>query len=190
MDAIELMQNRVSSPKLGDLAPTEEQLQVMFNAALRAPDHAGLKPWRFLTVAGDDRQALGELYLQAALAAESDLGDIKRDKLLKMPFRAPMMIVVVASPQEHPKVPLIEQQISAGVAAQNLLLAAFAQGVGGMWRTGDMAYNPVVEQGLGLNDSEMIIGYLYLGSQPERLKKIHRLDPAGFVQSWPTASEG
>ncbi|MEH6652317.1 MAG: nitroreductase [Motiliproteus sp.] len=189
MDALELMQNRVSSPKLGDQPPTEEQLQQMFSAALRAPDHAGLQPWRFLTVGGDDRKALGDLYLQAALAAEPGLSDIKRDKLAKMPLRAPLLIVVVASPQQHPKVPLIEQQVSAGVAAQNLLLAAFAQGVGGMWRTGDMAYNPVVEQGLGLSDSEMIIGYLYLGSQPERLKTINRLDPANFVQSWPAISD-
>ncbi len=187
MDALELMHNRVSSPLLGDQLPTDQQLQAMFKAALRAPDHAGLHPWRFLTVAGNDRAKLGELFLAAAQSDSAELSDAKQSKLQRMPLRAPMLVVVIACTQDHPKVPLIEQQISAGVAAQNLLLAAFAQNIGGIWRTGDMAYHPVVEQGLGLEAGEQIVGYLYLGSQPDRLRKVNPLDPADFVQAWPQA---
>ncbi|MEH6473853.1 MAG: nitroreductase [Halopseudomonas sp.] len=185
MDALELLQQRVSSPLLGDQPPTQAQLDVMFNAALRAPDHAGLHPWRFLTIAGDDRIQLGELFLQAGLVADPQMNETKRTKLRNMPMRAPLLVVAVACLHDHPKVPQLEQQVSAGAAVQNLLLAAFAQGVGGMWRTGDMAYHPDVMQELGLANNEQIIGFIYLGSQPERLKKIHPRDPANFVQAWP-----
>lgn len=184
MDALELMQQRVSSPLLGDQPPTPAQLALMFKAALRAPDHGGLHPWRFLTVAGDDRIQLGELFLQAALSGDPEMSAAKRTKLLSMPLRAPLLVIVIACIQDHHKVPVIEQQLSAGVAAQNLLLTAFAQGVGGIWRTGDMAYSPQVMKGLGLAENEQLIGFIYLGSPPERIKKVHFLDPADFVQGW------
>ncbi|MEH6825903.1 MAG: nitroreductase family protein [Motiliproteus sp.] len=187
MDALDLLQQRVSSPRLGELPPTPAQLDLMFKAALRAPDHGGLHPWRFLTLAGDARIQLGELFLQAGLAGDPEMIDARRAKLRAMPLRAPLLVVVIACPQDHPKIPRIEQQISAGAAAQNLLLAAFAQGVGGMWRTGEMAYHPLVMQGLGLTEHEQLIGFVYLGSQPERIKKVHPLDPADFVRAWPAA---
>lgn len=185
MDALELLHTRVSSPLLGDQPPTEEQLQVMFQAAVRAPDHGALRPWRFLTIAGDDRAKLGELFLAAGLASEPDMLEAKQTKLRNMPLRAPMLVVAIAKIQPHPIVPEVEQQVAAGAATQNLLLAAFAQGIGGMWRTGDMAYNAQVMKGLGLADNEQIIGFVYLGSQPEKMKSLCPLNPADYVQSWP-----
>lgn len=184
MDALTLLEQRVSSPQLGDIAPSEAQLQRMFAAALRAPDHGALRPWRFLTVGGDDRLRLGELFLQAALAQEPQLSDARQQRMLQMPLRAPLLVVVIGCPKPHPKIPEIEQLLSAGVAAQNMLLSAFAQGIGGIWRTGEMAYDAQVKQGLGLTDSEQLVGFLYLGSQPERLKPVPVLDSSDFVQAW------
>ena len=184
MDALDLLQQRVSSPLVGEQPPTPEQLDNMFAAALRAPDHGALRPWRFLTVAGDARNRLGELFVAAAEVDDPDLSEAKRSKLLAMPLRAPLLVVAVAQLHEHPKVPQVEQQISAGAATQNLLLAAFAQGIGGMWRTGEMAYHPRVAEGLGLADNEQIIGFVYLGAQPDRLKKVKPLAPEDFVQHW------
>ncbi len=164
MDAIELLHNRVSAPTLLAPAPTSEQLDIMFRAALRSPDHAGLKPWRFLIVEGDAREALGELYVKAAKVQDSDLPEAKEAKLRKMPQRAPMIVVASACIQEHPKVPEVEQVITAGCAAHNLIQAAYAQGIGAMWRTGDMIFDPVVKAGLGLQPHEQIIGFIYLGT--------------------------
>ncbi len=184
MDAIELLLNRVSMPILKDPGPSDAQLQLIYRAALRAPDHGGLKPWRFLSVRGEARVALGEVFQQAGLQDDPQLHEAKYAKLGKMALRAPMLLVVIARISEHPKVPALEQRISAGAAAQNMLLAAFAQGVGAMWRTGDMAYHPLVHDRLGLADNEEVIGFLYLGTMPERLKTVPELDPAEFVSEW------
>ena len=183
MDALELLHQRVSCPALNDPAPTSEQLDVMFQAALRAPDHGAIRPWRFLLVEGEGRQKLGELFLQAAKMDEPELSDEKQQKILNMPLRAPSMIVVIAATKEHPKVPDVEQQISAGCAAQNIILAAHAQGLGAMWRTGDMAYHPVVKSGLGVADAESIVGYVYLGT-PRKLRRAPQHDVSSFVSTW------
>lgn len=187
MDALENLHQRVSLPMLEEPGPSAEQLENLYVAALRAPDHGAMKPWRFLNVQGDARNKLGELFARAALKqAESNqesLSEEQLDKFRNMPLRAPLVVVAIACTRVHPKVPHSEQLISAGCAVQNMLLAAHAQGIGGMWRTGDMAYNADVIAGLGLTEGEEIVGYLYLGT-PSRSRKAPQLDIEKFVSDW------
>lgn len=184
MDALELLLNRTSSPLLQEPAPTEEQLALMLRAAARAPDHGLLKPYRFIKVEGDGLTALGELFASAGLAEDNDLPEAQVTKLRNMPLRAPMILVAIAVTQEHPKVPVSEQVITAGCAAHALIQAADAQGVGAMWRSGAMAFSPAVERGLELAAGEQIIGFIYLG-QSTKGKAAPDVDPAGLISDWP-----
>lgn len=183
MDALEALIERVSCPVLQEPGPSAEQLELMFKAALRAPDHGALRPWRFLVIEGEARAKLGELYLQAALKADPELPQPRRDKLLNAPLRAPTLVVVIAVTQPHPKVPVLEQQVAAGCAAHAMLLAAHAQGIGAMWRTGELAYDAEVLAGLGLAENEGVIGYLYLGTAP-KTRKAPQLAVEDYVSHW------
>ena len=128
MDAIEAIQQRVSVPRLGGAAPDAATREQIFKAALRAPDHAQLKPWRFLQIEDDGRHQLGDLFAQARQTNEPDISARDLVKTRAKPLRAPLLVVVIASPKEHAKVPEIEQILSAGAAAQNLLIASHALG--------------------------------------------------------------
>ena len=145
MDALDALLNRVSAPRLMAPAPDAAQRELLFRAALRAPDHGQLKPWRFLTVEGEALVQLGELF---ARALPADASPEALTKARAMPLRAPLLVVVIARVQASPKVPEQEQVLAAGCAAHGILLAAHAQGIGAVWRTGDMAYNPQVAAGL------------------------------------------
>lgn len=183
MEALDALLNRVSCPRLEGPAPTAEQLEAMLKAAVRAPDHGALRPWRFIITEGPGLEQLGKLYAEAARADNPQLAEARYVKYCNMPLRAPMVITVVAVTREHPKVPVSEQLISAGCAAHSIIQAAYAQGLGAMWRTGEMAYHPQVEQGLGLVEGEAIVGYLYLG-QRCRDKEVPQLDTREFVTYW------
>lgn len=164
MSAIQTIQQRRSSPKLTTPAPDTTQIQTILESALCAPDHGRLKPWKFLLVEGDARIELGDLYLKAALAEEPDLSSERQQRIRNMPLRAPVLIVAAATPTEGHKVPVLEQLIATGAAVQNMLLAAEELGFGAMWRTGEMAYKSMIKTGLGLNQSDEIVAYLYLGT--------------------------
>ncbi|MBV1959778.1 MAG: nitroreductase [Pseudomonadales bacterium] len=164
MSAIQTIRDRRSSPKLTTPAPTSGQLNSILEAALCAPDHGRLKPWKFLVVKGDARVDLGKLYLEAALAESQDLSEERQQRIKNMPLRAPVVIVVATQPVKGHKVPVLEQMIATGAAVQNMLLAAEEIGVGAMWRTGEMAHKPTIKTGLGLNQTDEIIAYLYLGT--------------------------
>ena len=150
MEALQNLLARNSAPKLQAPAPGGEALEHIFQAALRAPDHARLRPWRFLVIEGEGRVRLGELFAEVSRKADPTISPEQMDKLRGNPLRAPMLIVAAARLQQHPKVPEIEQYLSAGSAAQAMLLAAEAQGFAGIWRTGPMAFNDDVHAGLGL----------------------------------------
>ena len=184
MDALDALLTRRSSPRLTTPAPNDEQLNLLISAALRAADHALVRPWRFLSISGEGLDKLGALFVQAEHAAGRSLSEEDRQKLSAKPHRAPLIIVAIACLKEHDKVPLIEQEYSAAAGVQCLSLAAYAMGLGAMWRTGSKAYDETVRSGLGLTSAEKIIGFLYLGTPCGPLKGLVQRDPKEFLTHW------
>lgn len=185
MDALDLLLNRVSVTRLFDPAPDEAQLDLLFRAAMRAPDHGQLRPWRFLVIQGAAREQLGELFVESLKQSDADCGEDAVQKARKMPLRAPMLVVVIARLQPHPKVPESEQVLAAASAAHGLLLAAHAQGLGAVWRTGAFSYDQHVAKGLKLAANERLLGFIYLGTPEGRLRTPPALEPRDFVSQWP-----
>ena len=184
MDAVEALCERVSVSRLAEPAPTHDQLNILFKAALRAPDHAMLRPWRFITIQGAARERLGELYARAIQADQSEPNEERLDRYRGLPLRAPMLVALVLKPQAHPNVPEIEQVLSLGAACHGMLTAAHALGIGAMWRTGAIAYHPVVAEGLGLTGDEKLYGFMYLGRPYGVRKKRHQPEVKDFVADW------
>jgi len=185
MDAITALLTRNSAARLGAPAPHGEAREQIFRAALRAPDHSRLTPWRFLVVEGDDRARLGDA-LARALARHAPGSDAQSlEKLRGNPLRAPLVLVLVAHVSEHPKVPALEQLLSTACAAQNMLVAAHALGFGGIWRTGPVTYTEELREELGLAAGERVIGFLYLGTPEGTAKPLPELATATHFRRWP-----
>ncbi|MEH6636225.1 MAG: nitroreductase family protein [Halioglobus sp.] len=183
-DILRFLQNRNSAPKLTEPVPSIAQMQEIFRAALRAPDHAWLRPSRFVTIAGERLAAFGEVLEKCLLQRKPEADATARAKARNAPLRAPMLVVVVVKITPHPKVPAIEQRLSAGCAAQSILLATEACGFAGVWRTGDSAFDRNVMDALGLAEDEEIIGFIYIGTRAGAAKSIPDLDSAEFVSTW------
>jgi nitroreductase len=183
MDALTALHSRSSASQLDAPGPSPEQLQNIIKAGLRASDHGRLRPWKFLLIEGDARQKLGNLFVDVALQDNASLGSEERKKLQDNPLRAPTIIVVIAKVQPSDKIPANEQILSAAGAAQLMLLAAHAQGLGAVWKTGKMAYHKKIHAGLGLKVGEQIIGFLYFGTVKSD-KPVAALDVNDFLFSW------
>ena len=158
------LRERRSRPMLGLPGPDATDVDEMLVAAMSAPDHGRLRPWRFIVIDGDARTGLGDAFAaaHAARSPESRPEDIERARAKA--HRAPMIIVVVAAPQEHPTIGAWEQRASAVCVAHGILLAADALGYGAFWRTGWLSEAPEVRSHIGLADHEDVTGWIYLGS--------------------------
>lgn len=180
MDALTALHTRKASPKLVEPMPSDDELTLIYQAGLRAPDHAMLRPWRFLVIKDEARNKLGELFVEAMQPDTEE----KRNKLLKAPLRAPMIIIAVSTITEHPKVPAVEQIASTAAAVQNMSLAAHALGYASIWRTGAVAFSNEVKQGLSLKTSDEIVGLLYLGSSSYENLPIPEIKIDDHFEDW------
>jgi nitroreductase len=184
MQTIETLLKRYSGRVLREPAPDEGALTLMLESAVCAPDHGRLRPWAFIIIEGEGRSRFGELLAEHARrtrpAATAEALERERQKA----FRAPMIIVVAARTQPQAKIPVIEQILSAGAAAQSILLAAFALGFNGVWKTGDAAYDESTKVALGLEAKDAIVGFLYVGTEASELPPPPRPQAQEFMRRW------
>jgi nitroreductase len=183
-DILQFLLQRNSASRLIEPAPSAVEMDKIFRAAMRAPDHGWLRPWRFITITGGRRIALGELFERCLMLRKPGADEPARAKARNAPLRAPLLVVVVAKLTENHKVPVMEQRLSAGCAAQAMMLAAEACGYAGIWRTGDATGDSSVLRELGLAVNEEIIGIVYLGSRDGAPKPVPALNPTDFVSAW------
>ena len=183
MDALQALLSRVSPARLAPEEPDPLMIDQILAAGLRAADHGRLRPWRFLVVRGEARHRLGELLADGLRVRQPEATREMLDGERRKALRAPVIVIVMAVIRDHPTVPEIEQIVSAGAAAQNMLVASHALGLGGFWRTGAIAYDPLFKKALGASEKDIIVGILYLGHVATGGKATEP-DPEGVVAEW------
>ena len=167
-----LSRNSAPIPELRDPAPSDAEIETMLSIATRVPDHGRLAPWRFILYRGDSRHEIGAKLADLAEKREGPLTEGRRNQEFTRFSRAPLVIGVISSPKENPKIPQWEMFLSGGAAAMNLVIAANALGYGTNWITN---WYSNVEEGralLGLAPHERVVGFVHIGSYdgpaPER----------------------
>ena len=164
MEAMELLVTRYSAAKLGTPPLAKEAVEAMIEAAARAPDHGRLRPSRLILIEDDARRLFGDILAGSLAGRNPNAGEQALAREREKALRAPLIIVVATRYDRSTKIPVVEQTIAAGCAAHGLMLAAFAQGLGAFWRTGEAAYDEAVKAALGVSSDDLIIGFIYMGT--------------------------
>ena len=184
MKAIENILSRNSISKLDTPHPTSEEMDLIYKAALRAPDHAWLRPSEFIEITGSGLDKLSNIFQQYAIENIEDINEQKITKYKNAPYRAPMIIVLISNIKKHNRIPDIEQILSTAAAAQNILLAIHALNYGAIWRTGIFALNDKIGKYFNLNKNQKILGYIYVGKPTTKFKKIPEIDVEKYISRW------
>jgi nitroreductase len=184
MQAIDALINRHSAKGLTAPAPDEGALELIFASAAAAPDHGRLRPWRFIVIQGSSLPRFGDLLANHLRRAHPSSSDESLQRERQKAQRAPMIVVVAAICTPGGKIPVIEQILAAGAAAQNLMLAALALGFNSMWKTGAPAYDEPVKVALGLEAKDAIVGFMYLGTETSQPDATPRPDWHDLVRHW------
>jgi nitroreductase len=175
-DAIELLLSRRSgsAKAMTGPGPSKKQLAQILAAGGRVPDHGKLFPWRFIVFEGKGRERMGDI-LAEAMQAEGERAKQVEEERGRF-LRAPLVIGVVSAAREHIKIPVWEQELSAGAVCQNILIAAHALGFVGNWLTEWYGYHPLVKERMGLKPGERISGFIYIGKSGVELEERPRPD--------------
>ena len=159
--------------------PSKEQLASILKAGARVPDHGKLSPWRFILFEGEGRERLADILVNVLVqdGTTPSLADEWRSRITA----APVIIGVISSARELIKIPVWEQELSAGAVCQNLLIAAHSLGFVASWLTEWYSYHPVVKQKIGLKPGERMAGFVYIGTSKGPVEERIRPDMSQIV---------
>jgi nitroreductase len=176
-----LLSRRSGSAKaMAAPGPDREQLAAILKAGARAPDHGKLFPWRFIVFEGEGRERVGAILADVKQAEGERPNQIEEER--KRFLRAPVVIGVISAAREQIKIPVWEQELSAGAVCQNIVIAAHALGFVANWVTEWYAYHPKVKEDIGLKPGERIAGFIYIGTSTVPLEERPRPEMDAIVR--------
>ena len=183
-EAIDLLVTRRSgsAKAMKEPGPDKKQLAQILQAGARAPDHGKLFPWRFILFEGKGRERAGDIFAEVIEAEGERAKQVEEERSRFL--RAPVVIGVISSARELHKVPVWEQELSAGAVCQNILIAATALGFVGNWLTEWYAFHPAVKARLGLKPGERVAGFIYIGTAKDELEERSRPDMDKIVTTF------
>lgn len=182
---LSLLQTRRSGKPRDLIAPgpDEGQLRKILEVAQRTPDHGKLAPWRFVIVPLEKRDALAALLETAYRAEKPDAGRLEMESMRQFAHQAPTLVVALSAPVEGSKIPVWEQELSAGAAIMNLLHAAHALGFAAGWLTGWPSYNEDVRAAFA-KAGERIAGFIFIGTAGREQEERPRPEYDNIVSVW------
>ena len=163
MEVIEAIHTRHMVPRVTFAEVPRGVTEKLLEAAVQAPNHYKVRPWRFVVLTGNARRRLGDVMAESFRARNPDVPAEAIEKTRGLPLRAPLLIAVAVDKPAEPRVIEIENICAGAAACQNLLLAAHANGLGAQWRTGEWARDPRVKQFLGFAEDQELLAFLYIG---------------------------
>jgi nitroreductase len=163
--------------------PDEAQMRRILEVAIRTPDHGKLAPWRFVIVRADQRTAFAAMLRDAYMETKPAAGRLELEAIEQFAHQAPSLVVAMSKPAHASHIPIWEQELSAGAACMNLLLAVHAAGFVGGWLTGWASYSTIVRDAFGASD-EKIAGFMFIGSPTRPMEERPRPDYDAVVREW------
>ncbi len=163
MDVFEAIHNRHSIKKVKQDAVPREMIEKLLDAAVQAPNHYKVRPWRFVVLTGEARHRLGDVMSASLRDRHPEYPREAFDKAHATPFQAPVVIAVGVEKPSEAKISQIENISAVAAAIENLLLAAHALGLGAKWRTGEWTDDVKVKEFLGFEADQHVLGFIYVG---------------------------
>ncbi|MFE3547945.1 nitroreductase family protein [Streptomyces kronopolitis] len=174
---------RRSNQLLSEPAPTDAEFTYLLGGAATAPDHGGLRPWRWVLLRGDGREALGDCLATEAPAHQQDR---VRRKMLRSPLKAALVFI----PRPDHRVEEWEQLAGTSSMVYAMMMLLHARSYGSIWRTGTLCRSVGVRELLGLSPAERVPGSLDIGTPDEkaRLARRPREDVSAKVSAFDTTA--
>ncbi len=188
-ETLEFLSRRRSHPSVTMSAPgpDERQLTDILTIAARVPDHGKLAPWRFIVYRPADGERIGTWLAARWQSLNGQLDAEQQRKELTRFTRAPLVIGVVSTAKDHPKIPVWEQQLSAGAVCMNLVTAAAASGFASQWLTEWFSFDAEAARYLGAGEGERFAGFVHIGTPTQPPVERPRPDLAQLISNWTEA---
>ena len=182
----DLLSRRSVSPKrLQAPGPDADELEAIVQAALRAPDHGGLQPWRLIEFRAETRETLARCFEQEKLRRDPLAGEFDLRRAREHAMRAPMLLAFVVCPRRRTRVPMRDQWLGAGAALGSILAASHRLGYGAIVLSGERCFDPILAGQLGIAQGDYLAGFISIGTIAEPPPRARERLSQSVLSRWP-----
>jgi nitroreductase len=185
MEALEAIMTRRSVRKFGKKQIPDAELEKILKAGTYAPSALGLQPWAFIVIQDQGfLKKVSDYCVPIMISLMKDAHDGMSDgfrKLLMSPgysiyYHAPTVIMVIGKTGSR------FREIDCSLAAENMMLAAHALGIGSCWiGSSEVAYeNKDLMAGFRIPEGYSPVGTIVFG-YPEEKPEVHDKHPANVT---------
>ena len=173
----------VLARKMSSKSIPDKDLDKILAAGIRVPDHGALNPWKIFVIKAEKLKLIDENIILSEFKKENpNANEIQLENESKRFQRASIILAVLSTPIEHPKIPAWEMTLSSGAVCMNLLSCAQSLGYAAQWLTEWYAYNnKMIEYLGGRVGIDKISGFIYLGHKVEEPTERRRPDPKNVI---------
>lgn len=166
------------------IGPNDEEFENILKLATRVPDHGKIAPWRFISLTGKARFNYGKKLADLYKSKNHKMDENHYNSEANMFLRGHRVLVMISSPILHPKVPVWEQELSAGAIGYSLILSSFGFGYNATWLSEWPMFDEDAKAIFGLEQNERIFGFLYFGRAKSEPQERDRPDISKIYQAW------
>ena len=173
----------VLARKMSSEPINDADLKTILDAGIRVPDHGALNPWKVIVINKKKQKIIDEQIILSEYKKENPEANehhlqIEANRLQ----RGSVVLAVLSTPVEHPKIPNWEMVLSSGAVCMNLLSCAQSLGYAAQWLTEWYAYNEKILEYLGGRPNiDKISGFIYIGHKIEEPNERRRPIPEKVI---------
>jgi len=168
-----LIKGRRNTKQFSDEDISVEEIEVLLEAAVWAPNHRNNEPWRFFTVRKEspirNDIATGIIALQE-INSKGKLPDLHKKRIIEDVARQPWLIFVYSEISDQ--LEITEENYGAVCCAiQNMQLMATAMGLSAGWSTGGISKIKNLDKIFGIEEPLKMVGVLTVGYPESTVEK-------------------
>ena len=155
----------------GDLVD-RTTIERILGVANWAPNHKGTEPWRFIVFEHEKTKDFARRHAEVYKnhTPKEEYSDNKYNSILNKADTASHVILVYVEKTTHAMPPLQEEIAATACAVQNILLMATALDIAVYWGSGGMCYHPAFKKEFGIEDKNVMMGFIFIGKVDEEKK--------------------
>lgn len=184
-DVLNTLLSRASNKLLVAPGPSDQELDWIMQAAMRAPDHGAIRPWRFKLIRGEMIPKFAQFAVDKRQSSDRPMTEQKARASLAWLSNVPLIIAVGSCLNHDNRIPEKETVLATGCAVMNILNAAHSLGYGAFWSTGVATYIDEFQQAMGFDALDYdYLGMVVIGTHMSGLPEKERPDWHEFTQDW------
>ena len=169
MELINTIKSRrsIMPNQYNDIPLSDEQINLILEAANWAPTHKKTEPWRFKVLKGKSKNSLGDFLAEKYKDNSPKFSKFRYDRIIEKTKKSSVVILICMQRDPLESIPEWEEIASVSMSVQNMWLMCTKLNIGSYWSSPKIIDS--IDEFTALNKGEKCLGLFYMGNYDKEI---------------------